>query len=62
MLTVEQRNDFDQALADSHSPLQRANPEILQLNIGKLCNLTCSHCHVNAGQQSAGAWVLAPLA
>ena len=49
MLTVEHLNDFDQALADCNSPLQRTRPEILQLNIGKLCNLTCSHCHVNAG-------------
>ncbi len=24
-------------------------PRILQINIGKLCNLTCMHCHVNAG-------------
>ena len=23
--------------------------EILQLNLGKLCNMTCSHCHVDAG-------------
>lgn len=23
--------------------------EILQVNLGKLCNLTCSHCHVEAG-------------
>ncbi len=22
---------------------------MLQLNLGKLCNITCSHCHVNAG-------------
>jgi radical SAM/Cys-rich protein len=29
--------------------LRRANTEILQINTGKLCNLTCSHCHVNAG-------------
>ncbi len=49
MLAVEQLNDFDQALAESNSPLRRAQPEILQLNIGKLCNLTCNHCHVNAG-------------
>jgi len=28
----------------------RPNPiEIFQLNIGKLCNQTCSHCHVDAG-------------
>jgi radical SAM/Cys-rich protein len=29
--------------------LRRARPEILQVNLGKLCNLTCTHCHVNAG-------------
>jgi radical SAM/Cys-rich protein len=29
--------------------LRRARPEILQVNVGKLCNLTCVHCHVNAG-------------
>ena len=42
-------NAFDQALAAAHTPLTRSAPEILQLNIGKLCNLTCVHCHVNAG-------------
>ncbi len=42
-------NRFDQALATAAHPLQRAKTEILQINIGKLCNLTCSHCHVNAG-------------
>lgn len=29
--------------------LTRQRPEILQINTGKLCNLTCMHCHVNAG-------------
>ncbi|MCS6917545.1 MAG: arsenosugar biosynthesis radical SAM protein ArsS [Chitinophagales bacterium] len=24
-------------------------PEILQINVGKLCNQTCRHCHVDAG-------------
>jgi len=43
------RNEFDTALAQSQAPLQRSTPEILQLNVGKLCNLTCVHCHVNAG-------------
>ena len=23
--------------------------EILQVNLGKLCNMTCAHCHVDAG-------------
>jgi len=42
-------NSFDQALADSKQPLTRTAPRVLQLNLGKLCNLTCIHCHVNAG-------------
>lgn len=29
--------------------LRRTLPEILQINVGKLCNQTCSHCHVDAG-------------
>lgn len=29
--------------------LQPRNPEIFQINIGKLCNQTCAHCHVDAG-------------
>lgn len=49
MPSLLQLNPFEQALADCGSLLQRKRPEILQLNIGKLCNLTCNHCHVNAG-------------
>src|SRR5207302_4254617 len=30
-------------------PLRHTKTEVLQLNVGKLCNLTCIHCHVNAG-------------
>jgi radical SAM/Cys-rich protein len=29
--------------------LRRSRTEILQVNVGKVCNLTCGHCHVNAG-------------
>lgn len=29
--------------------LVRTDPRVLQINVGKLCNLTCAHCHVNAG-------------
>ena len=43
------RNRFAQTLAERSLSLRRARPEILQVNIGKLCNLTCVHCHVNAG-------------
>lgn len=30
-------------------PVKRAQLEILQVNLGYLCNLSCTHCHVNAG-------------
>ena len=30
-------------------PLRHTRTEVLQINVGKLCNLTCIHCHVNAG-------------
>jgi radical SAM/Cys-rich protein len=36
-------------LADHRLDLIRGRTEILQLNLGRLCNLTCIHCHVNAG-------------
>lgn len=30
-------------------PLRPSGIEIFQINIGKLCNQTCAHCHVDAG-------------
>lgn len=41
---------FSQKLSECDSfPLKTAQIEILQVNIGKLCNQTCKHCHVDAG-------------
>lgn len=42
-------NRFSDRLAAKGLELRRARTEILQVNVGKLCNLTCMHCHVNAG-------------
>ena len=42
-------NRFSDRLAAEGLELRRARTEILQVNVGKLCNLTCIHCHVNAG-------------
>jgi radical SAM/Cys-rich protein len=42
-------NRFESTLQNRGMTLRRAQPEILQINVGKLCNLTCTHCHVNAG-------------
>ena len=35
--------------AHQGQPLQPAKLEIFQINVGKLCNMTCRHCHVDAG-------------
>src|SRR5216117_2605012 len=42
-------NGFSERLAAEGLQLRRARTEILQISVGKLCNLTCIHCHVNAG-------------
>ncbi len=33
----------------SFPAITRNNLEVLQINLGYLCNLSCTHCHVNAG-------------
>lgn len=41
---------FDASLANcGHEPLQATCIEVLQIDVGKLCNQTCRHCHVDAG-------------
>ena len=41
---------FDDALAASGlHPLKATGIEVFQVNVGKLCNQTCGHCHVDAG-------------
>jgi radical SAM/Cys-rich protein len=42
-------NRFAHLLNEKGLALRRSQPEVLQINVGKLCNLTCTHCHVNAG-------------
>jgi radical SAM/Cys-rich protein len=42
--------DFDATLAAHHcGPLVREETRTLQINVGKLCNQACHHCHVDAG-------------
>ena len=36
-------------LKSDFPPIQRAELTTLQVNLGYLCNQTCTHCHVNAG-------------
>ncbi len=49
MVSLASRNSFAEKLAEHSLPLRHTRTEVLQINVGKLCNLTCVHCHVNAG-------------
>jgi radical SAM/Cys-rich protein len=41
---------FDDVLRTNGLPLLATSSiEVLQVNVGKLCNQTCAHCHVDAG-------------
>ena len=42
-------NRFARRLEQQGLSLRHTRTEVLQINVGKLCNLTCIHCHVNAG-------------
>lgn len=42
-LIVKSHTDFP--------PIGRTALQILQVNLGYVCNLSCTHCHVNAGPQ-----------
>ena len=47
---VAATRDFDGRLLEAGvGPLRSARIEILQINLGKRCNQTCRHCHVDAG-------------
>lgn len=44
------QGNFQATLAAHNThPFLRSNLEIFQINLGKLCNLACEHCHVDAG-------------
>src|SRR4051812_17283859 len=41
---------FEEALGGSGLfPLEALGLHVLQMNLGKMCNQTCKHCHVDAG-------------
>ena len=43
---------FNETLArHGLAPLRAAGIRVLQVNVGKLCNQTCRHCHVDAGPE-----------
>ena len=50
VLSAVPLRSFEAALADAGLyPLRTTGIDILQINVGKRCNQTCRHCHVDAG-------------
>jgi radical SAM/Cys-rich protein len=43
------RSFAEAAASTGHRPLRANGIEVLQINVGKRCNQTCAHCHVDAG-------------
>ena len=43
------RNRFHERLTELGLSLRKSRIEVLQVNLGKFCNLTCVHCHVESG-------------
>ena len=55
-LPMNGNGNFAHALARAGWPsLAPAPLEIFQINLGKLCNMTCRHCHVDAGPDRTDA-------
>lgn len=40
---------FEECIKDESVKYTLDNLEVLQINVGRLCNLACKHCHVEAG-------------
>jgi hypothetical protein len=52
LLAEASQPPFEQTLARSGlTPLRAVGIQVLQVNVGKLCNQTCRHCHVDAGPE-----------
>ena len=48
-LKTDKVNHFFERLVAHSLSLRHTKTEVLQVNVGKLCNLACVHCHVNSG-------------
>ena len=49
--TLPLRSFADAAGSAVHQPLRAQSIDVLQINVGKRCNQTCAHCHVDAGPE-----------
>ena len=52
LLAAGHQPPFEQLLARSGlAPLRATGIQVLQVNVGRVCNQTCRHCHVDAGPE-----------
>jgi len=50
--TVANAVPFKEKLMEAcHLPLVSSGISVMQVNLGKVCNLSCKHCHVGAGPE-----------
>ena len=49
LYAIPLRDEFDEALSRAGTRLTPRRIDTFQINVGKLCNQTCRHCHVDAG-------------
>ena len=50
LLPRQGQRPFERALSESSlAPLRASGIQVLQVNVGRVCNQTCVHCHVDAG-------------
>ena len=53
-ISEPEQGNFDRHLESAGLfPLRATGIEVFQINVGKLCNQTCAHCHVDAGPDRA---------
>lgn len=46
---MTRRTEFHTTVSSECGELRRSKPSTVQINVGKLCNQACLHCHVEAG-------------
>ena len=52
LAAIGARPPFEEKLATAElDPLHATGITVFQINVGKFCNQTCRHCHVDAGPE-----------
>ncbi|CAM2011255.1 arsenosugar biosynthesis radical SAM (seleno)protein ArsS [Acanthopleuribacter pedis] len=60
-MTTCRLRSFQHTIEEHGLTLDRRPLEILQVNVGKLCNQACQHCHVEAGPKRTEIMTLATM-